>query len=80
MNEVKVMLALGSIAWNAIQGIGKENGWRITKSKFGHGTTMQMSPYQLIGSYHPSQQNTFTKRLTKPMFDDIFIKIKTLLK
>lgn len=80
MKDVKVILALGSIAWNAIQGIGKESGLITSKSKFGHNTTMQMGPYQLIGSYHPSQQNTFTKRLTKPMFDDVFLKIKTLLK
>ncbi len=80
MKEVKVILALGSIAWNAIQGIGKENDWIVSKGKFGHGSVMQMGPYQLIGSYHPSQQNTFTKRLTKPMFDNVFTKIKTLLK
>lgn len=79
MQNLKVVLALGSIAWEAFYKIAKEKEWVIKKEKFGHGVNVRVGPYQLIGSYHPSQQNTFTKRLTKPMFDDIFIKIKKLL-
>jgi uracil-DNA glycosylase family 4 len=80
MKNLTTILSLGSISWDAIQNIGKEKGWITKKRKFGHGATMQMGPYQLIGSYHPSQQNTFTKRLTKEMFDAIFSTIKTMLK
>ena len=75
MKNIKVILALGSIAWESVfKLIG--NG---TKPKFGHGVIAQVGKYAVIGSYHPSQQNTFTKRLTKPMFDSIFEKIKELM-
>lgn len=80
MKRVKVVLALGSIAWNAFFQIAKERGWANRKEDFGHGKVLNIGPYQLIGSYHPSQQNTFTKRLTKPMFDEIFIQIKRILR
>ncbi len=79
MKNVQVILALGAIAWNAIQEVGKSKGWIKQKGKFAHGVIKQMGPYTLIGSYHPSQQNTFTKRLTKPMFDSIFIQIRKIL-
>lgn len=76
MKRVRIILALGSIAWDAIFKLVGHG----SKPKFGHGVIASMGRYTVIGSYHPSQQNTFTKRLTKPMFDDIFTKIKTLLK
>jgi len=72
MKRIKVVLALGSIAWNTVVSIAKKNGWISEKPKFAHGAKAKIGPYWLIGSYHPSQQNTFTKRLTKPMFDSIF--------
>lgn len=75
MKNIKVILALGSIAWDSVfKLIGKG-----TKPKFGHGVVAHVGKYAVIGSYHPSQQNTFTKRLTKPMFDSIFEKIKELM-
>ena len=79
MKSVKVIIALGSIAWNTFFQIAKERGWIQKKEKFGHGVVIDVGPYKFIGSYHPSQQNTFTKRLTHEMFDSIFKSAKQLL-
>jgi uracil-DNA glycosylase family 4 len=70
----KVILALGGIAWNALSreliALGELESPRV---KFSHGRIVKLkSNGWLIGSYHPSQQNTFTGRLTEQAFDEIF--------
>jgi len=71
---VKVFLALGQISWRAVFGYFKEKEiWKTAFPKFGHGEVIELENGQVVvGSYHPSQQNTFTKRLTEPMFDKVF--------
>jgi uracil-DNA glycosylase len=78
---VRVFLALGQIGWKAsIDYLVAHQLWKQKRPKFGHGATVQLEDGRwLIGSYHPSQQNTFTKRLTEPMFDAVFRKIRQLL-
>lgn len=78
---VKVVLALGGIGWKAALDYAKEKSWFEGKRpKFGHCEVFQFANgITLIGSYHPSQQNTFTGRLTEPMFDRVFKKINRLL-
>ena len=74
--QPKVILALGSIGWCAVfDELKRQGAWpeRKGKPKFGHACVVQLDDGRvLIGSYHPSQQNTFTKRLTEPMFDEVF--------
>ncbi len=71
---VRVFLALGQIAWRLVVEETGRRGWLEGRTpKFGHGSTAALVGGRwLVGSYHPSQQNTFTGRLTEPMFDRIF--------
>lgn len=80
--EPVVLLALGQIAWQAIIKLARRNGWLSGHTpKFG---PRQLVPLEnnrwLLGSYHPSQQNTFTGRLTEAMFDDVFRTAKNLIR
>jgi len=77
----KVLIALGQIAWRAALLYARERGWRTgAMPKFGHGAVVELAGGRtLLGSYHPSQQNTFTGKLTEPMFDAIFAKAKALV-
>jgi uracil-DNA glycosylase family 4 len=69
-SEVRVIVALGAFAWRAaLQMVGNVAS---PAPKFGHGTTATVGDVTLIGCYHPSQQNTFTGRLTPEMLDDVF--------
>jgi uracil-DNA glycosylase len=76
--DVRVVVALGAFAWRAaLQMIGRAGGTIGTPlPQFGHGSTATVhTPHgevALIGCYHPSQQNTFTGKLTPPMLDEIF--------
>ena len=76
--DVRVIVALGGFAWQAVLAmIGRAGGSVGTPApKFGHAAraalTTPAGPVQLLGCYHPSQQNTFTGRLTPAMMDDIF--------
>jgi uracil-DNA glycosylase family 4 len=69
-------VALGSFAWNALIKSLRDLGHVIPATKFAHGVKITFTAgtrkITLIGSYHPSQQNTFTGKLTKPMLDKIF--------
>lgn len=78
---VRVFLALGQIGWrNALTEI-RRRGWQAGRlPKFGHGAEVPLTEGRyLVGSYHPSQQNTFTGVLTEPMFDAVFTRIRELL-
>lgn len=79
LSKTKVILALGAYAWEGVFRTLIQQNLINKRPKFGHGMMANVGTYSVIGSYHPSQQNTFTGKLTKPMFDDVFNKIKTLL-
>jgi Uracil-DNA glycosylase len=69
LSEVRVIVALGQFGWDAgLRALVALGHPARPKPRFGHGAEAQIGPYMLLGSYHPSQQNTFTGRLTAPMF------------
>lgn len=78
---VKVFVALGQLAWRALVDYGMSQSMLSGKRPaFGHGAEIELSDDRIaIGSYHPSQQNTFTGRLTEKMFDEIFDRARQLL-
>ncbi len=63
--EWEGILCLGSIAWYQVCGHLDLR----PKPQFGHGAVVEIGRLRLVGSYHPSQQNTFTGRLTEEMLD-----------
>jgi uracil-DNA glycosylase len=78
LTELRVVVALGAYAWDgAIRAIGL--GSRAErKPEFGHGAEARVGPYALLGSYHPSQQNTFTGRITPAMLDGVMLRARRL--
>ncbi len=78
---VKVVVALGGFAWDGFLYAAEGLGHAIPKPrpKFGHGASALVGPYTLLGSYHVSQQNTFTGRLTEAMLDAVFAKARDFL-
>ncbi len=69
----RVVLCLGGIAWNATCKALPALGVDVPRPrpKFGHGAQVELGALTLMASYHVSQQNTFTGRLTEPMLDDV---------
>ena len=75
MKNLKVILCLGLISHNSVL---KTLGAKLSAHKFVHGAVHDIGGFNVIDSYHCSRYNTSTKRLTTPMFEDVFEKIKTL--
>jgi uracil-DNA glycosylase family 4 len=80
--RLRSMLALGSIAWDAALGAARRVGWAVPRPKprFGHGATAALAlpdgrVVRLVGSYHVSQQNTFTGKLTEAMLDEVIASL-----
>ncbi len=69
----RVVVCLGAFAWNGVLRVLRDAGNSIPSPRpsFGHGAEVGIGDYTVLGSFHPSQQNTFTGRLTEPMLDDV---------
>jgi uracil-DNA glycosylase len=76
--RLRAIVCLGSFAWDGTLRALRAAGIEVPrpKPKFGHGAEAEVGPYALIGSYHVSQQNTFTGRLTEEMLDAVFERAK----
>jgi len=72
---------LGGFGWRAALDMVRAGGGDVPAPapKFGHLATVQLGDVTLIGCYHPSQQNTFTGRLTSAMLDDVFAAAKSVI-
>lgn len=82
--DVRVIVALGQIAFEGCQRLFWEQGYELPRLKFGHKQHYPLAAYHpdlphLIASYHPSRQNTQTGRLTVTMFDEVFVLAQALL-
>jgi uracil-DNA glycosylase len=79
LDHTRVIVTLGSFAWDAaIRTLAAKGHATRPKPRFGHLAEAIVGPYVLLGSYHPSQQNTFTGKLTEPMLDAVFARAKQL--
>ncbi|MEN8145540.1 MAG: uracil-DNA glycosylase [Gemmatimonadota bacterium] len=84
LSNLSVIVALGGFAWNNVWALLKDRGHAVPtpRPRFGHGAEVTLvggpgarppkGDLTVIGSYHPSQQNTFTGKLTEPMFDEVW--------
>jgi uracil-DNA glycosylase family 4 len=78
--DCRVIVALGAFAWDGVLRAARALGAGMPRPKprFGHGAEATLGRWALLGCYHPSQQNTFTGRLTEPMIDAAFARAKVL--
>jgi uracil-DNA glycosylase len=75
-----VIVALGSFAWDGVLLALRSLAIDVPRPKprFGHGREVRIGPYVLIGCFHPSQQNTFTGKLTVEMTDAVFTRARVI--
>jgi uracil-DNA glycosylase len=76
----RVIVALGSFGWDGVLRAARALGADVPRPRprFGHGAEADLGRWRLLGCYHPSQQNTFTGKLTVPMIDAVFSRAREL--
>jgi uracil-DNA glycosylase len=73
LEPLRVLVALGAFAWDgALRALSALGHPTRPRPRFGHAAEASVGPFVLLGSYHPSQQNTFTGKLTPQMLDAVF--------
>ena len=80
LSHVGVIVVLGAFAYDAIARVlaRAASPLPIPRPKFTHGVEVPTARGVVLGCFHPSQQNTFTGKLTEPMIDDVFLRARTL--
>ena len=79
LEDANVLVCLGSFAWDgALRALAAIGHVARPKPRFGHGAEADVGPFRLLGAFHPSQQNTFTGKLTPAMLDAIFVRARAL--
>jgi uracil-DNA glycosylase family 4 len=77
LDLVTVLVPLGRFGWDAaLRALAALGHPARSRPPFGHRAEATVGPYRLVGSYHPSQQNTFTGRLTAPMLRDVLARAR----
>jgi uracil-DNA glycosylase family 4 len=80
LGELRAIVCLGGFAWDAALRARAALGESAPRPRprFGHGAELASERWPLLGCYHPSQQNTFTGRLTESMMDAVFLRAREL--
>jgi len=78
--DLQVLVPLGAFGWDGVLRALAALGEPIPRPKprFGHGAEAAIGPYRLVGSFHPSQQNTFTGRLTSEMLEAVLARARVI--
>jgi uracil-DNA glycosylase family 4 len=75
LSRARVIVALGAYAWDgALRALSASGYPASPRPRFGHASEAALGPYRLIGCFHPSQQNTFTGKLTPGMLDSVLAR------
>jgi uracil-DNA glycosylase len=80
LTECRVIVALGAFGWDGVLRAARGLGIDVPRPRprFGHCAEAELGRFSLLGCFHPSQQNTFTGRLTVPMIDAVFARARKL--
>jgi uracil-DNA glycosylase len=77
--EVRVLVGLGAYAWDgALRALRELGHVARPKPRFSHAAEAEIGPYHLVGCFHPSQQNTFTGKLTETMLEAVLVRAREL--
>ena len=78
LHQVRVVVALGRIAWDGYLAFARGCGTTTARHSFGHAAMISLGDHQptLLGSYHPSRQNTNTGKLTPSMLNAVFAEAR----
>jgi uracil-DNA glycosylase family 4 len=80
LERCRTIVALGAFAWDGTLRAARALGCAppSPRPRFGHGAEFELDRWTVLGCFHPSQQNTFTGRLTEPMLDAVFERAREL--